>query len=131
MSDLKIKLSNTTKGFMHLHWCYTHNGERKERSISIHPYGLNYELVFSSLEEKEAFMKTKEYLFEGKKLILGTQDDKSMNKEKESLDKIEENKAQSIQNESDSNVEKQVEKITQGEVREFQTQVVKNQKKGK
>lgn len=131
MSDLKIKLSNTTKGFMHLHWGYKHNGEHKERSISIPPYGLNYEIAFSSIDEKEEFMKTKGYLFEGKKLILGNQDDKSMNKEKEKLDKIEETKAQSIQNESDSNVEKQVERITQGEVREFQTQVVKNQRKGK
>lgn len=131
MSDLKISLSNTTKGFMHLHWCYNHNGETKERNISIPPYGLNYEVVFSNLEEKEVFLKTKDYLFEGKKLILGKQDDKSMNKEKEKFDSIEETKAQSIQNESDSSVEKQVERITQGEVREFQTQVVKNQKKGK
>lgn len=132
MSDLKISLSNTTKGFMHLHWSYINaEGELKERSVSIHPYGLNYEIVFSSLEEKEKFLKEKEYLFVGKKLILGNQSDKTMNKEKESLDKIEETKAQSIQNESDASVEKQVEKITQGEIREFQTQVVKNQKKSK
>lgn len=131
MSDLKINLSNTTRGYMHLYWGYKHNGEHKERNISIPPYGLNYEIVFSSREEKEDFMKPKQHLFEGKKLILGSQDDKSMNKEKEELDKIEEAKAQSVQNESDANVEKQVERITQGEVREFQTQVVKNQRKGK
>lgn len=129
MSDLTICLSNTTRGYLHLYWGYKHNGEHKERSISIPPYGLNYEISFSSMDEKEEFMKTKDYLFEGKKLILGSQDDKSMNKEKEKLDKIEETKAQSIQNESDSNVEKQVERITQGEVREFQTQVVKNQRR--
>lgn len=116
---------------MHLHWGYKHNGEHKERSISIPPYGLNHEITFSSRDEKEEFMKTKDYLFVGKKLILGKQDDKSMNKEKEKLDKIEETKAQSIQNESDSNVEKQVERITQGEVKEFQTQVVKNQRRNK
>lgn len=131
MKDLSICLSNTTRGFIHLHWGYKHNGEHKERYISIPPYGLNYEIIFSSIDEKEAFMKTKEHLFVGKKLILGKQDDKSMNKEKENLDKIEETKAQSIQNESDSNVEKQVERITQGEVREFQTQVVKNQRRNK
>ena len=129
MSDLKICLSNTTRGFMHLHWGYKHNGEHKERSISIPRYGLNYEIKFSSIDEKKAFMKTKKHLFEGKKLILGSQDDKSMNKEKEEFDKIEETKAQSIQNESDANVEKQVERITQGEVKEFQTQVVKNQRR--
>lgn len=129
MSDLEIKLSNTTRGYIHLYWGYKHNGEHKERSISIPPYGVNYEIVFSSRQEKEDFMKTKEYLFEGKKLILGKQDDKSMNKEKEELDKIEETKAQSIQNESDANVEKQVERITQGEVREFQTQVVRNRRR--
>lgn len=116
---------------MHLYWGYKHNGEHKEKTISIPPYGVNYEIVFSSSDEKEGFMKTKQYLFDGKKLILGSQDDKSMNKEKEKLDKIEEAKAQSIQNESDANVERQVERITQGEVREFQTQVVKNQRKGK
>ena len=129
MSDLTICVSNTTRGYMHLYWGYKHNGEHKERTISIPPYGLNYEITFSSIDEKEAFMKPKAYLFEGKKLILGSQDDKSMNKEKEKLDKIEETKAQSIQNESDSNVEQQVERSTQGEVREFQTQVVKNQRR--
>lgn len=116
---------------MHLHWGYKHNGEHKERSVSIPPYGLNYEIVFTSSDEKEEFIRTKFYLFEGKKLILGSQNDRSMNREKEKLDKIEETKAKSIQNESDFNVEKQVEKITQGEVREFQTQVVKNQRRNK
>ena len=125
---MTIKVGNTTEGYIYLFWGFRGaDGAYKERSCSIHPRAKNYEITFSCEEEKKKFLKEKEHLFISKKLTLGNQDDKAMNKEREKAEEIEEEKTQSVQNASDELVRQQVENITQGEVVEFEAQAVKNQ----
>ena len=130
MAKTSILVSNTSFYPIELHWGYIDSvGNYKERIETIRDRAINFEIRFSSEKEKEMFLEDKEHLFESKKLVLGKQNDKAMQKAKEEKDKKEDKKTKEVQELVNESVQSQVKEITQGEVPDFEVQAVKSEAK--
>lgn len=123
MANNSILLSNTNSYPVEVHWCF--NG--KERVETLRDRALNYEIVFSSGEEKEYFMTVHKDLFDTKTLVVGKSSDKQMQKAKESKDKEETKKAKALQEQNDKEVKSKVAEITAGQIKDFEVQTEKSE----
>lgn len=125
MASNSILLSNVSLYPIEVHWCF--NG--KERIESLRDRAINHEIVFSSEEEKNHFMKVHNELFETKQLVVGKANDKQMQKTKEAKDKEESKKAKELQAKNDKEVKSKVAEITAGQVKDFEVQAEKGEGK--
>lgn len=125
MASNSILLSNVSLYPIEVHWCF--NG--KERIESLRDRAINHEIVFSSEEEKNHFMKVHNELFETKQLVVGKANDKQMQKAKEEKDKEESKKAKELQAKNDKEVKSKVAEITAGQVKDFEVQTEKGEGK--
>lgn len=130
MANISILVSNTSFSPIEVHWGYVDSiGNYKERIELIRDRAINFEIKFSSEKEKAMFLEEKKHLFESKKLILGKQNDKAMQKAKEEKDKKESKKTKEVQQQVNESVQNQVNEITHGEVPDFEVQAVKSEAK--